>query len=120
MAAKHLSVVSTPPDPVSTPPRPLGEAGRALWDRIMGEYQVEDSGGIELLLLACEATDRAAELGQTIQRDGPIVATRSGLKEHPALKAELANRAFVTRTLQRLGLNLEPVRSSVGRPAGVY
>src|SRR3954470_11968208 len=120
MSRKPLSVVSTPPDPVSTPPRPLGEAGRALWDRVQTEYGVVDSGGTELLLLACEATDRAAELGQTIQRDGPIVATRSGPKEHPALKAELANRAFVTRTLQRLGLNLEPVRQFTGRPAGVY
>jgi hypothetical protein len=29
---------------------------------------------------------------------------------------ELANRAFVVRTLARLGLNFEPVKPSVGRP----
>jgi hypothetical protein len=29
----------------------------------------------------------------------------------------LANRAFIVRTLVRLGLNFEPVRPSVGRPS---
>ncbi len=99
------------------PPRTLGEAGRSLWDRIMTEYEISDAGGVELLLLAAEATDRAVSLRETIDRDGALISTRTGLKEHPGLKAELQNRAFVTRTLQRLGLNLEPVRP-IGRPPG--
>jgi hypothetical protein len=53
-----------------------------------------------------------------IDRDGELIPTRSGLKEHPGLKGELANRAFVSRTLQRLGLDVEPVRPDVGRPGG--
>jgi hypothetical protein len=39
-------------------------------------------------------------------------------KAHPALRDELALRAFITRTLQRLGLDVEPVRAGVGRPGG--
>ena len=104
----------TPPDP----PRSLGNPGRSLWDRIMREYAICDAGGIELLLLACEGTDRAASLREAIDRDGELIQTRSGLKEHPGLKAELANRAFVSRTIQRLGLDVEPVRPGVGRPGG--
>ena len=36
----------------------------------------------------------------------------------PLLKHELAARAFVVRTLARLGLDLEPVRAGPGRPPG--
>jgi hypothetical protein len=37
------------------------------------------------------------------------------VRDHPALKHEIANRSFVVRTLTRLGLNVEPVRGP-GRP----
>jgi hypothetical protein len=43
--------------------------------------------------------------------------TKSGMREHPLLKGELANRAFVCRSLHRLGLNLEVVKP-IGRPRG--
>jgi hypothetical protein len=97
------------------PPRTLGRHGRSLWDRIQSEYGVEDSGGLEMLLQACAALDRAENLRLEIDRDGEVIRTRSGVKDHPALKHELANRAFVVRTLARLGLNFESVKS-VGRP----
>jgi hypothetical protein len=87
-----------------------------LWDRVQGEYQIHDSGGIELLLLACENIDRIGELRQAIDRDGPVIYVRSVPREHPALKAEVNVMAFVTRTLARLGLQFEPVRPGVGRP----
>jgi hypothetical protein len=82
----------------------------------MVEYGISDSGGIELLFQCCRACDRAEELRLAIDRDGAVVQTRTGPKDHPALRHELANRAFVARSLQRLGLNLEPVRTSKGRP----
>ena len=74
-------------------------------------------GGREILAQACAALDRAEELAEAIARDGAIVQTRSGPKEHPGLRAELANRAFVVRSIQRLGLDVEPVRP-IGRPSG--
>jgi hypothetical protein len=37
------------------------------------------------------------------------------MREHPAMKHELANRAFVVRTLARLGLDVEAVKP-IGRP----
>ena len=42
------------------PPRNLGPPGLALWNRIQAEYRISDSGGVELLSLACQALDRAS------------------------------------------------------------
>jgi hypothetical protein len=101
-----------------TPPRSLGEAGLALWRRVQNAYQITDVGGEELLLLACEAIDRAAMLRREIDRDGAVLHVGRGVvKDHPALKHELAAMAFAARTLQRLGLDVEPIRA-VGRPGG--
>jgi len=44
-------------------------------------------------------------------------AARTRPKEHPGLKAELAARAFVARTIVKLGLNVEPLHASAGRPS---
>jgi hypothetical protein len=46
-------------------------------------------------------------------------ANKNGVRDHPALKHELSNRAFVVRTLHRLGLDVERV-GRVGRPAGSF
>jgi hypothetical protein len=97
------------------PSRPLGKNGQALWQSIVTEYGIEDAGGVEMLTLACQALDRAEELATAIKEDGAVIRTRGIVKEHPGIKAELANRSFVVRTLQRLGLDVEALKS-VGRP----
>jgi hypothetical protein len=102
-----------------TGPQPscsLGECGLKLWNSITAEYDVSDSSGIELLTQACLASDRAAALAAHVAQDGEIVRTPTGIKVHPAVKEELACRGFVVRTLQKLGLNYEPLRSTPGRP----
>jgi hypothetical protein len=108
-------------DPISSsipPLRKLGVHGSSLWDVIMSEYHLEDGGGLEILMQACEAADRVAALAEQISIDGAVIQTKNGPRAHPALKDELANRAFICRTLERLGLNLEAVKP-VGRPSGV-
>ena len=98
------------------PPRQLGDHGLALWKNIMSEYALSNSGGLEILAQACAALDRAEELAAQIDEDGATVLTKDGTpKEHPCLKGELSNRAFLCRCLTRLGLNVESVRP-VGRP----
>jgi hypothetical protein len=107
-------------DPASTtisPPRKLGAPGLSLWESIQSEYRIDDRGGMELLMQACEAADRVARLAERIDADGEIVEGRNGPRAHPALREELAGRQFICRTLERLGLNLEAVRP-VGRPSG--
>ena len=101
---------TTPP-----PPRKLGQHGRQLWDAVQREYAVHDAGGVELLCLACQALDRAESLSEAISAEGETVRTRTGVRAHPALRDELANRAFVTRALAKLGIASEPVKSP-GRP----
>lgn len=88
----------------------------ALWNSIMREYAITDRGGLELLAQACATVDRVEALREAIDRDGEVVATRTGPKAHPALRDEIAARSFVVRTLERLGLNVETVKPGPGRP----
>jgi hypothetical protein len=113
MPAK-LSIVKPAPTGIK-PSRKLGEHGASLWQSVMSEYQIQDSGGIELLTSACQQLDRAEALRQEIDISGEIIKTKTGPREHPGLKHELAARSFVVRTLHRLGLDVEAVRP-VGRP----
>ena len=104
-------------DPISTalkPPRKLGDLGSSLWQSIQSEYVISDAAGIELLTQCCEASDRIGCLAAKIDSDGAVIASKTGPRIHPAVKEELALRGFIVRTLQALGLNLEPVRGRVG------
>jgi len=101
------------------PPRKLGQHGSALWDGVIAEYDIRDRGGLELLCLAAEAIDRVQRLAERIDAEGEIVRTKNGPRAHPALREELAGRAFVARTLERLGLNVEAIKP-VGRPPHAY
>jgi hypothetical protein len=100
------------------PSRPLGEHGTRLWPRTTEEYRIEDVAGVEVLTQACQALDRAEALAACVERDGEFVRTPLGIKAHPAMKEELAARGFVVRTLQKLGLNFEPLHAGPGRPPG--
>jgi hypothetical protein len=111
-----FSIVSTKTTG-GAPPRDLGQHGRKLWDEVQIAYGITDRGGIELLAQACAALDRAEGLAEAIASDGAIIYTRTGVpKTHPGCKDELNCRAFIVRTLERLGLNVEAVKP-VGRPS---
>jgi hypothetical protein len=111
-----LSVVESDPIGGAEPPRKLGDHGRALWDRIMTAYDIADEAGREMLTLACQTLDRVEALREQIDRDGATILVRGAPREHPGLKPELAGRAFICRTLSRLGLDVEPLQPSAGRP----
>jgi hypothetical protein len=114
-----LTVVSSETIRIS-PPRPLGSHGMALWGRVQGEYAIADVGGVELLTQICTVLDRVEALAEGIQRDGSIVYSRAGVpRAHPALREELAGRAFIARSLERLGIGLEGVKP-VGHPPAQY
>ena len=48
----------------------------------MSEYDIRDSGGQQMLQQICEAADRIHEFGAIISRDGPVVRTKAGPKDH--------------------------------------
>jgi hypothetical protein len=106
-----FTVVENPP----IPPRKLGPAGESLWNRVQNDYRIDDVGGVELLMQACLAQDRADELAAIIDADGARVMTKNGPKAHPCLRDELAARAFICRTLQRLGITDEVIKP-LGHP----
>lgn len=118
MAEKpNLSAVPTGIPPAATappPPATLGEAGADLWRRVMSAYRIEDVGGLEMLAQCCAACDRAAALAALIERDGAVIYSKYGPRSHPAIKDEIACRGFIVRTVHRLGLDVEPIRT-VGR-----
>ena len=114
MAEKNFRVI-TGERPAAKPPRKLGRHGADLWRKVMREYEIDDAAGLEMLALACQQLDRAEECREQIDRDGLMLRTKNGPKDHPLLKAELSARGFVCRTLQRLGLTVETIKP-VGRP----
>ena len=94
-------------------PADLGPHGAALWLRVTSEYDISDCGGAAMLEQAARATDRAENCRAAIDRDGEMIEHERGAREHPLLKAEMAARAFVVRTIQRLGLS---IRARAQRP----
>lgn len=116
----NLTVVKLPTKG-KQPPRKLGPRGLALWRSVTSAYSINDIGGVEILMEACVMRDRSEQLAQEIERDGVTIRTKTGFREHPNLKLELAARAFVSRSLQKLGLNIESDSiKSVGRPPGSW
>ena len=116
-----LTVIDSASKPDSLAPTPgLGEAGAKLWHAIHADYVIDDAGGLAMLQQICAAADRVAEYAVTIARDGPTIRTKAGLKDHPLLRHELAAQSFIVRSLHRLGLDIEPARHEIGRPAGPY
>jgi phage terminase small subunit len=114
-----LAVVNLPPATEAHPaPAHLGAIGADLWREIVAAYEFSDRGSYETLGQACAAADRAERCRAQIDQDGELIRTKSGMRDHPLLKHEIAARSFVVRTLARLGLDLEPIRDSVGRPPG--
>jgi hypothetical protein len=118
MPAKPDFALVDPAPTGSAPPADLGEAGIRLWRDITAEYDLSDAGTWALLEQCVRAFDRAERLRVLIDRDGEIIQGLNGPREHPCLRAELGARSLTVRTLQRLGVNFEPVRMSPGRPSG--
>lgn len=79
--------------------------GQRVWDDVMQQYAIADIGGIELLCEACTALDIAVELNKERKHETSAPARRD------LLKLELQYRAMYVRTLQRLGLDLEPIKA---------
>ena len=113
-----LTVASSPLTTIIEPPATLGKAGAELWRSIMRQYDIRDAGGLAILESACAARDRRTEWAAIITQEGPMIPTKSGPKEHPLIRHEREERALECRLLQKLGLDVEAVRPSVGRPGG--
>jgi phage terminase small subunit len=101
------------------PPDGLGPVATALWVEIVRDYEFSDPGSVATLRQACFAVDLAERCRQEIERLGIVTVSRNGtMRANPAAQSEIQARALACRLLARLGLDLEPLRSGPGRPAG--
>lgn len=112
-AAQARQPLRTVPDrKLPSAPRHLTASARAFWRSVVGEYELEVHH-LAILQAACEARDRLAEARAAIERDGPYVEGRFGMKAHPALAIERDSRTAMLRALRELGLDLE---APISRP----
>jgi hypothetical protein len=116
MSQKPSLTLVAPDTSIPAPPIQLGSSGLSLWQRIQSEYAIGDAGGLELLAQICAAADTVAALSAEIERDGPVIRTARGTKPNPCLRDLLNHRAFITRTMTKLGINVESVKP-MGRPS---
>jgi hypothetical protein len=101
------------------PPRSLGEAGRKFWNRMQAAYDFSDVAGQEMLLQMAQVSDTIGLLQAEVETNGAVLRSRTGgVKANPAVKDLLGCRAFLVRTMLRLGLSYEEVKTP-GRPPGV-
>src|SRR5262245_60605946 len=116
MPHKPPLTVVDPSHSLTDPPPTLREPGRNLWNRVLSEHDIRDCGGLETLAQICQGVDRLATLTATIDRDGESIMTKTGLRAHPLLRDEIQIRAFVVRSLAKLGIGFEPLQPAPGRP----
>lgn len=92
------------------PPADLGATGKALWQRLVAAYKVDDEHGQTVLALACRAADREQACRRRIEKDGVAVTDKWGqTKPHPLLAAERDARGQVLAALRALALPIPEV-----------
>ena len=94
----------------SPPTRELGQHGLDLWCSIQGEYLIEDPGGIETLMQACAALDRAEFLAEQIAADGPTIPDPPGRGSSLHHRRNSMSELYC-RALAKLGVLHEPIRA---------
>ena len=89
----------TLPHVYPSPPRPLGADGSATVLKSSVSTELPTPAASRRWYQACAAIDRIAEYSEQIARDGVVVQTKSGLRDHPLLgtKSRLAP-SFVERS----------------------
>jgi phage terminase small subunit len=88
------------------PPAHLSPAARALWSRLHRAFTLDDPGSLEMLLIACEAHDRAERARKLIDAEGEVLRDRfQQPKPHPACAIERDARAMKLQALRALRLD---------------
>lgn len=82
-----MTLAQIQPDPTPKPPAHLGEAGRAFWQAIVGDYNVDTADALATLEHAALALDRLAEARAAIATDGLLNAGKAADYELKYLRA---------------------------------
>lgn len=89
----------------STLRRPTGlrASGRALWDAVTSDFDL-DEHEVALLREAARTADLLADLDAAVRRDGPLVESPQGQKAHPAAVEARQQRIAFARLVAALRL----------------
>ena len=100
-------------------PTGLSSETKALRQRLMDEYGLDDAAGQAILSVGLEALDRYRLCQKAIAKDGAVLIDRFGQqKPHPLLAAERDARSQFLQAMKALNLDIEPLRDGPGRPGG--
>ena len=88
--AADLRVIRTRPAGVPSPPKDLGTVGTALWCGLLAEFEFDNRASLETLAQACRCADRAEACREQIADDGVVIRTKTGIRDHPLIKHEIA------------------------------
>ncbi len=103
---------------IPLPPRgKLSKEARGLWRQILEEWDLDQTGQL-ILCAALEAHDRMREAQAELKKNGSLILPdRFGQeKSHPAVAIERDSRAAMLQGLKALGVDLEPLNDTPGRP----
>ena len=100
-------------------PASLSAEARAIWCRLVSEYEISDPAGLHLATIAMEALDRMREAQMLIKERGICTQDRFGqLRSNPATIVERDARSAMLAALRALHLDLEPIRDRAARLPG--
>jgi len=87
-------------------PSHLSKEASLIFKNLSAEFGIDDSAGLRILRVACEAFDRAQAAREAIERDGLTVVDKAGqIKPHPLLPIERDSRAAFLAGLKALNLS---------------
>lgn len=96
-----------PDDPDWTPPKCLGTAGKAYWQRVVTEFELEPHHS-DLLLAAAKQLDRLTEARAIIAKEGLVYKDRWGApKPHPAVAIERDATTVFLKCQREMSLDIE-------------
>lgn len=99
-------------------PAHLSPAAAAWWDRIVRDWDLDDSG-LLILTTAAEAFDRMREAQSLVKEHGILIDDRFDQKKvNPAVLVERDSRSAMLQAIKQLNFDLEPLRDGPGRPPG--
>ncbi|BDG59632.1 phage terminase small subunit P27 family [Caldinitratiruptor microaerophilus] len=100
-------------------PAHLSAEAKKWWNRVVKEFEVDDTAGLMVLQQALEAFDRMRQAQEILAAEGLVIRNEATgmVRAHPAAKIEHDARMALLRYWKALGLDIEPP-GPVGRPPG--
>lgn len=96
----------------------LGPSGRALWDEITEQIDL-DPGDSSILYAACAIADEIDGLEQSVREIGVVVpTTRGSVKNHPALSQLVTHRLGQAKLIAQLFAAADDNAKHDGRSGG--